>query len=941
MATSKSGFHAETGVFDELRKQRKEYERISDNIDAIVKNLKDLGDSGRENFISRLVAKIDANKSTLDEAIAVVDKTYHTCNTVETMENTLSTQRENFNSQVGDLNEKIKTLEENSSSEELKKNSRIVELELQLGALPAKVTRIAELEKQVGALQGNLSSLESKNTEISRLEGQVETLQQEASSLQSRKDDAVSEKDEALANVTKLQGEVQAAETAVKQSQNSQNRLSNDLKKATDERDQAVKAAQDERDRVVKAAQIERDQAVKAAQDERDQAVKAAQDERDQAVKTAQDQRDSAVQAARDQKDSAVKAVHRQRNQAVKAAQDQRDGVVRERDAVQSTLDNVIIERDQVIGARDTATGHVQRLRKDRNTANETAAKFEREKNTAQSKFDATVKLIRSLNDALKSAELQTAKAIGRTKAAVDQHAGAVLDLEELYQEIDVAYLVREQAICAEKSKQAILVSRAEEWDAERETLTTRIGKLEEGKESLIKKHEVELRQRNDKVFALMAQLRNRTKLLFDNYRDYETEVERNSELTDQLKILDVEHRQLNSHWDLLVERHLTLEDTHKEHKQVFRRVADSGEAAKRKLEESTEKIQQLEFEYGAELFELEEKFEERLSVSNKMLETLQERHTHCFVSFAGVKDQVKDLKEKHSNAIAEFEAERQSMVSGMAKLVADFDRLKVIGETAAGDEEPSQNVQGTKATSGGPTNITEVTEGQRPVSPIVDRKRGLESGTSSSAKKPRSDAGQVSQDTDVESPVVDSQSTAVEADIELQDAAEEVVAVSIVDSIKDNFLLAWDATPDERANFLSQLQRVVGKQTISKFTESLDLYCRGPVAKLVFPGPCFFEKIANHAAGSGGDGMTQSSCKACKSNKRTCLFVKLAPTVATGFGPRDSSGKIQGAIKYDSTVGPRTVALQGADIRWIVKKRKMNRDDPSDPIWTQGTLQV
>ncbi|KPI34373.1 uncharacterized protein AB675_4898 [Cyphellophora attinorum] len=145
-------------------------------------------------------------------------------------------------------------------------------------------------------------------------------------------------------------------------------------------------------------------------------------------------------------------------------------------------------------------------------------------------------------------------------------------------------------------------------------------------------------------------------------------------------------------------------------------------------------------------------------------------------------------------------------------------------------------------------------------------------------------------------------------------------------DTAEELFLLAFEATDEDEEDFRAQLRhRMEVAQDLAKLEKVVDEYCIGAMtAAAEVPGKCFFGKLARYGKVKGGPTSTRGSCPFCnKYKKQNCYFVYLAPGVHSGYGPR-----IGGIIPDDGSrkwgqQEPRTVTINGSQVRWIVKKKK------------------
>lgn len=152
----------------------------------------------------------------------------------------------------------------------------------------------------------------------------------------------------------------------------------------------------------------------------------------------------------------------------------------------------------------------------------------------------------------------------------------------------------------------------------------------------------------------------------------------------------------------------------------------------------------------------------------------------------------------------------------------------------------------------------------------------------------------------------------------------------TLYEKLRPMFLLAFDHTPEEVAEFDDLLRRTLppgkGEQ---KFLATMAKYCIGHLDKVEpEPRPCLMARLLGGKSPKMGDAAFRDGCEKCrKEGVQCCFFARLAPQVASGYGRRLLNGRIeadvQGRRDYNPGVEPRTMRIAQSDIRWIVKKRK------------------
>ena len=134
--------------------------------------------------------------------------------------------------------------------------------------------------------------------------------------------------------------------------------------------------------------------------------------------------------------------------------------------------------------------------------------------------------------------------------------------------------------------------------------------------------------------------------------------------------------------------------------------------------------------------------------------------------------------------------------------------------------------------------------------------------------------------------------SSRAEADGQDQDEVAEGEDQSTFEHVKDRFYLAFDATAEQEACFLGQLQQFLSNKATEQAFDLVDTYCgweaivaglqaKNPKKAVAASAPCFSAKGISRKPGGTGSGMTQWSCKWCKEHGHaTCFFLKFAPFV-------------------------------------------------------------
>jgi hypothetical protein len=127
----------------------------------------------------------------------------------------------------------------------------------------------------------------------------------------------------------------------------------------------------------------------------------------------------------------------------------------------------------------------------------------------------------------------------------------------------------------------------------------------------------------------------------------------------------------------------------------------------------------------------------------------------------------------------------------------------------------------------------------------------------------------------------------------------------------------AWDISAEEDSELLNTLNELfIGSRGFDQLQARMEQYCRARTQDSI--GMCLRAYLSSKAAGSGGRKMTSRSCVFCQGT-RTCYFARHAP----GIGARDGG----------------TVAIDGKNVRWIIKKRHSTLAGDPDPTYTIGSL--
>ena len=119
-------------------------------------------------------------------------------------------------------------------------------------------------------------------------------------------------------------------------------------------------------------------------------------------------------------------------------------------------------------------------------------------------------------------------------------------------------------------------------------------------------------------------------------------------------------------------------------------------------------------------------------------------------------------------------------------------------------------------------------------------------------------------------------------------------------------------------------------KADFDSISRSIDKYIVGDFKRATHETkPCLFAKLKMANGGEPGPESSRSKCPHCRKTSETQRFCGWAEhadiNLATGYPPR-----VNGIIKgnqnsWDNTQTPWTVNIDGRDVRWILKKRKLS----------------
>ncbi|ETN41180.1 uncharacterized protein HMPREF1541_03115 [Cyphellophora europaea CBS 101466] len=134
---------------------------------------------------------------------------------------------------------------------------------------------------------------------------------------------------------------------------------------------------------------------------------------------------------------------------------------------------------------------------------------------------------------------------------------------------------------------------------------------------------------------------------------------------------------------------------------------------------------------------------------------------------------------------------------------------------------------------------------------------------------------------------------------------------------------LAWDVTPAEKHSLIESFEGLFSKgKDLAAVSKSIDKYC-DRATKQDGPSVCLRASLVGLKAGKVGTAITNLNCPRCSAYgkmKETCFFARYAPGIS---GDQPS---------------PDMVKLDDRPVRWVIKKRKMRRNDPDEESW-QVTL--
>ncbi len=122
--------------------------------------------------------------------------------------------------------------------------------------------------------------------------------------------------------------------------------------------------------------------------------------------------------------------------------------------------------------------------------------------------------------------------------------------------------------------------------------------------------------------------------------------------------------------------------------------------------------------------------------------------------------------------------------------------------------------------------------------------------------------------------------------------------------------------------------------RAVKNVIEGIDRHAFGPLTKRPpYPRACLWGDLGRRSSGEGGRRHSQRSCPACKSRSDLlCCWGKFLPNVGQGLGPRGGNGRVGAKdFAYDNDSQPRTLSVNGHELRWVLKKRKPLQIDPDE----------
>ncbi len=139
---------------------------------------------------------------------------------------------------------------------------------------------------------------------------------------------------------------------------------------------------------------------------------------------------------------------------------------------------------------------------------------------------------------------------------------------------------------------------------------------------------------------------------------------------------------------------------------------------------------------------------------------------------------------------------------------------------------------------------------------------------------------------------------------------------------VRSWLFLAWDYTAEEEQSILSYFVGLFSAAKPGKLIDTVLAEIEKHCADSATPGPghCLFGKIAHRQTGRP-EVMTQKSCKYCR-GQQLCIWARRA----RGLDPTDVTGKVN---------------LDGQRVRWIIKKRRLQKSEDLETPWTLNGVQV